>query len=415
MTALAPEAGKAFDLERVRSQFPILERPVRGRRLVYLDSAATSQKPLSVIEAESAFYRTTNANIHRGVHLLSQEATEAYEAARGRVARFLNASPDEIVFTSGTTGGLNLVAQSYGSLVLRPGDEVLLTQLEHHSNIVPWQLACERAGASIRVVPVTDAGEVEIGAFEEALSDRTKIAAFPHVSNALGTVLPVAELAAAAKRRGATVVVDGAQGIAHGRPDVRALGCDFYAFGAHKVYGPTGAGALWGRRGLLEAMPPYQGGGDMIRTVTFEKTTYADPPARFEAGTPNIAGVVGMAAALDWVEQTGVGAILEHEAELLRTAREALSEVPGLRLIGNAERQAGVQSFVIEGVHPHDLATILDARGVAVRAGHHCAQPLMARLGLPATTRASFAAYSGRDDVEALVGALRFAAEVLGA
>ena len=408
----APVSGLAVEHA---GDFPILSRPVRGRRLVYLDNGATTQKPQAVIDAESAFYRESNANIHRGVHWLSQHATDLYEVARESVRGLLNAAhADEIVFTRGTTEAINLVAQSWGRSTLKPGDEIVLTTLEHHSNIVPWQLVCQQTGALIKVVPITDAGELEPGAYEALLGPRTRLVGLVHVSNALGTVNPVREMVERAHAVGALVLVDGAQAVAHQPVDVQALGCDFYAFSGHKLYGPTGTGALYGRRELLAAMPPWQGGGDMIRTVSFEASTWAEPPQRFEAGTPNIAGAVGLAAAIGYVRGIGLDRIAAHEAALLEHATEALRAMPGVELVGTAARKAGILSFVVDGIHPHDLGTILDTEGVAIRAGHHCAMPVMTRFGIPGTARASFALYNGERDVAALVAAIGKAQDMFG-
>ena len=414
MSAVIQQA-EAVGLAARSADFPILAQPVRGRRLVYLDNGATTQKPEQVIEAERRFYRESNANIHRGVHWLSQHATDLYELARERVRGLLNAAhADEIVFTRGTTEAINLVAYSWARANLKPGDEIVLTTLEHHSNIVPWQLVCEQTGAVLKVVPITDAGELEPGAYESLLGERTRLVALVHVSNALGTVNPVREMVERAHAVGAIVLVDGAQAVAHQPVDVQALGCDFYAFSGHKLYGPTGTGALYGRRELLAAMPPWQGGGDMIRTVAFEGSTWADPPQRFEAGTPNIAGAVGLAAAIDYVRGIGLERIAAHEAALLAHATEALQAVPGVQLIGTAADKAGIVSFMVDGIHPHDLGTILDSEGVAIRAGHHCAMPVMTRFGIPGTARASFALYNGERDVAALVDAIGKAQRMFG-
>lgn len=400
---------------QVAADFPILTRRVRDKRLVYLDNAATTHKPEAVIETERAFYRESNANIHRGVHWLSQHATDLYERARERVQRFLNAArSEEIVFTRGTTEAINLVAWSWGRANLKPGDEILVTGMEHHSNIVPWQLVCEQTGAVLKAVPLTDRGELEPGAFEAMLGPRTRLAAIVHVSNALGTVNPVAAMVERAHAAGARVLVDGAQAVAHQAVDVQALGCDFYAFSGHKLYGPTGIGALYARHELLAAMPPWQGGGDMIRTVSFEGSTWADPPARFEAGTPNIAGGVGLAAAIDYVTGIGLPRIAAHEHALLEYATEAALRIPGLRLIGTAPGKTGILSFMVEGIHPHDLGTILDAEGVAIRAGHHCAMPVMTRFGIPGTARASLAMYNDERDIDALMAAIRSAQRMFG-
>lgn len=390
------------------ADFPILDRPVHGRRLAYLDNAATTHKPEAVIEAERRFYRESNANIHRGVHWLSQHATDLYEAARDRVRSFLNAQQaDEIVFTRGTTEAINLVAFSWGRANLQPGDEILVTGMEHHSNIVPWQLLCAQTGALLRHVPITERGELEPGAFESLLGPRTRLVAVVHVSNALGTVNPVADIVRKAHAVGALVLVDGAQAVAHERVDVRALGCDFYVFSGHKLYGPTGIGALYARRELLAAMPPWQGGGDMILTVSFERSTWAEPPARFEAGTPNVAGAVALGAAIDYVEQVGLERIAAHEQALLAQATAQMQRLPGVRIYGTAARKSGILSFTVQGIHPHDLGTILDSEGVAIRAGHHCAMPVMTRFGIPGTARASFALYNVEEDVAALVAGVR--------
>jgi cysteine desulfurase/selenocysteine lyase len=405
---LSSLAAPTVDVAAVRAQFPILAQRIHGKPLVYLDSAATAQKPLAVLAAIDTFYRRDYASVHRGVHTLSQRATEAYEAARARVARFVGAAdPAEVVFTRGATEALNLVAWSFARPRLRPGDEVLVTEMEHHSNIVPWQIVCAETGAKLVVAPVDDSGELLVDALAARLSPRTRVVACVHVSNAVGTVVPVRRVVELAREVGAAVVVDGAQAAPHLRVDVRELGCDFYAFSGHKVYGPTGIGVLWGRRELLDAMPPYQGGGGMIRRVSFAGTEYAPAPARFEAGTPHGAGAVGLAAALDWLEGLGLEAVAAHEHDLLDRATALLGEVPGVRLVGTARERAAVLSFLVDGVHAHDLGTILDADGVAVRAGHHCAQPLMDRFGIAATARASFAVYNSRDDVDALAAAVR--------
>jgi cysteine desulfurase/selenocysteine lyase len=404
---MSAPAVTALDVERLRQDFPILSQRVRGKPLVYLDNAATSQKPRRVIDAVSRFYSVENANIHRGVHFLSEQATVAYDAVRARVARFLNAAtPSEIVFTRGTTEGINLVAQSWARNRLAPGDEILITVMEHHSNIVPWHLVAGQTGAVVRAVPVTDVGELDLAAFDRLLTDRTRILALTHVSNALGTINPVRWMVARAREREVITVVDGAQSVPHLPIDVQALGCDFLAFSGHKVLGPTGVGVLYGRADRLEAMPPWQGGGDMIETVTLERSTFAPPPARFEAGTPMIAEVMGLGAALDYIDEIGHAAIGAWEEELLGYATERVRELDGVRLIGTAREKAAVLSFVVEGVHPHDVGAVLDDDGIAIRAGHHCAQPLMRRFGVPATARASFAFYNTRDEVDALVRGL---------
>jgi len=417
MAARAPALSPApsYDAERVRRDFPILARSVHGKPLVYLDSAASSQRPLCVVRAVEDYELNSHANVHRGVHLLSQEATNAYEGARDRVKRFLNArSSREIVFVRGTTEGINLVAQSYARPRLGPGDEILITALEHHANIVPWQMVRDQTGCSLVVAPINQRGELIYEEFVKRLSARTRLVAFAHVSNALGTVLPVAEMITAAHERGAPVLIDGAQAVPHQQIDVRALGCDFYTFSGHKLYGPTGIGVLYGREELLGAMPPWQGGGDMILTVSFEKSTWNELPWKFEAGTPNMSGAVGLAAAIDYVERLGLPAIGAHEQRLLEEATAQLARIPGVTLIGTAAHKAAVLSFTLEGVHPHDLGTILDSEGVAVRTGHHCAMPVMEFFGVPATARASFGCYSTREDVRALVSALHKAREVFG-
>ncbi|MFC5302878.1 SufS family cysteine desulfurase [Azospira restricta] len=395
-----------FDVERVRGDFPILARRVHGQPLVYLDNAATSQKPRAVIDAEARYYAEYNANIHRGLHCLSEEATAAYEAARDRVQRFVNAARrEEIVFVRGTTEAINLVAASYGQR-LRPGDEILITAMEHHSNIVPWQLLCERSGAQLCVAPIDDAGQLRVDEFARLLGPRTRLVAVTHVSNALGTINPVAELVALAHAHGAAVLVDGAQAAPHLAIDVQALDCDFYAFSGHKLYAPTGVGVLYGKVALLDAMPPWQGGGDMIKQVTFARTTWNDLPYKFEAGTPNIAGGIGLGTAIDYLGALGPDAVAAHEHELLAYATARAADTPGLRLIGTAAAKAGILSFVVDGVHAHDVGTILDRAGVAVRSGHHCAMPVMERFGVPATVRASFALYNTRAEVDALFAAL---------
>jgi len=401
-----------LDVERLRGDFPILHQLVHGKPLAYLDNAATTQKPRSVIEALSRYYATINANVHRGVHTLSERATQAHEDARAKVARFVNADPREIVFVRGTTEAINLVAQTFGRMRLSPGDEVLVTGMEHHSNIVPWQLVCPQTGAKLRHVPITDQGEIELETLAEMLTPRTRLVAVTQVSNALGTVNPVREIIGLAHGRGIPVLVDGAQAIAHTRVDVRALDADFYAFSGHKLYGPTGIGVLYGKAQWLEEMPPYQGGGEMISRVTFEKTTYAAIPHKFEAGTPDIAGAIGLGAAIDYLEGVGMEAIAAHERDLLTYASRAAEAVPGLRIIGTAREKSGILSFVLEGVHPHDIGTILDHEGVAVRTGHHCAMPVMDRFGVPATARASFALYNTRAEVDQLIAAIHKAREV---
>jgi cysteine desulfurase / selenocysteine lyase len=405
----------SFDVATVRADFPILQQQVHGKPLVYLDSANTTQKPRAVIDAQTRYYCEDNANIHRSTHLLSERATRAYERARVQVQRLVNAAEArEIIFTRGCTEAINLVAHSWGRANLGPGDEVVLTWMEHHSNIVPWQIACEQTGARLRVVPITDEGELDLDAYEAALGERTRLVAMIHVSNAIGTVNPVGRLTALAHARGIPVLLDGAQAVPHLPVDVQALGCDFYAFSAHKMYGPTGIGALYGRAALLDAMPPYQGGGDMIASVTFEKTTYNMLPYKFEAGTPNIAGAIGFGAAVDYLQQFDMEAVVRHEQDLLTYATARLDEVDGVRIVGRAREKSGVVSFVLDGVHPHDVGTILDREGVAIRTGQHCAQPVMDRFGIPATARASFGLYNTRADVDALVRGLATVRELFG-
>jgi len=406
-------AARAFDVERVRKDFPILHRTVNGKPLIYLDNAATSQKPQVVIDAITRYYETENANIHRGVHYLSQRATEDYEAARQTIRSYLNASAaHEIIFVRGATEGINLVAQTYGRRHVGAGDEVLITAMEHHSNIVPWQLLCEEKGAKLRVAPINDDGELIVDEFEKLLSARTRIVAIPHVSNALGTIVPIRRIVEMAHARNIRVLVDGAQAVQHIPVDVQALDCDFYVFSGHKIYGPTGSGALYGKTALLEAMPPYQGGGDMISSVTFEKTLFNKLPHKFEAGTPNISGGIGLGRALEYVNSLGVENIAAHEADVLNYATGALSAIPDLRLIGTAKEKASVLSFVLDGIHPHDIGTILDQEGIAIRTGHHCAQPVMLRFNIPATARASLALYNTREEIDALCNGIEKVREV---
>jgi cysteine desulfurase/selenocysteine lyase len=410
MTTAAPRGAQSaptFDAERARRDFPALGQQVYGKDLVYLDSAASAQKPESVIEAEADCYRSYYANVHRGVHYLSQKATEAYESARTKVSTFIGAGcVRELIFVRGTTEGINLVAATFGRQRVGAGDEVLVTAMEHHSNIVPWQILCEQQGAKLTVAPMNERGELIWDEFERRLTPRTKILAFVHVSNALGTINPAAEMIAAAQERGIPTVVDGAQAAPHMAVDVAALGCDFYTLSGHKMFGPSGIGALYGKLEHLNTMPPYQGGGEMIRTVTFEKSDWAQPPAKFEAGTPNIAGAIGMGAAVDYLRSLDMAAVAAYEAELLDYATEALSAVPGIKLIGTAANKAGVLSFLVDGVHAHDIGTILDREGIAVRAGHHCAQPVMDFYGVAATARASLALYNTHADVDALIAGI---------
>jgi cysteine desulfurase / selenocysteine lyase len=418
MAAIAPkiqEAPVGFDVERVRKDFPILDRTINGKPLIYLDSAASSQRPWPVLKAIEEYETTSHANVHRGVHALSQAATEAYEGARERIRRYINArSTREIIYVRGTTEGVNLVAQSYARPRFKPGDEILITALEHHANIVPWQMVCEQTGCTLKVAPIDRRGELIFDEFVKLLSPRTRLVGVAHVSNALGTVLPVKRIIDAAHAHGAVVLVDGAQAIPHSAVDVRALGADFYTFSSHKVYGPTGIGVLYGREELLASMPPWQGGGDMILTVSFEKTTYNELPYKFEAGTPHISGAVGLAAAMDYIEGIGIEAIAAHEQRLLKLATAELEKIPGIEIIGTAAHKASVLSFTLEGVHPHDLGTILDTEGIAVRTGHHCAQPVMTFFNIPATARASFGVYNTERDVAALVAGLRKVREVFG-
>ena len=402
-----------FDVERIRAEFPILGQEVNGRPLVYLDNGATSQKPHRVIDTIRRYYESDNANVHRGLHALSERATIAYEGVRDAVKAFLNAADRrEIVFVRGATEGLNLVAQSWARPRLEPGDEILVTTMEHHSNIVPWQLVCRQTGARLRVAPIHDSGALDMEAFAKLVNERTRIIAVAHVSNALGTVNPVGEIVEMAHAAGAVAVLDGAQAAPHGPVDVRALDCDFYVFSSHKCYGPTGTGVLYGRIGMLEEAEPYQGGGDMIRTVSFEESTWNDLPYKLEAGTPNIAGVIGLGAAIEFMTGLGMDAIAAHERDVLEYATEALGAMDGIRIIGTAPEKAGIVSFVVEGVHPHDVGTIVDRHGVAIRAGHHCAMPLMRRYGVPATSRASLALYNTRADIDALVRSLRHVKEI---
>jgi cysteine desulfurase/selenocysteine lyase len=404
---------RTFDVERIREDFPILKQEAYGKPLVYLDNAATSQKPQAVIDALVRYYTSENANVHRGVHLLSERSTGQYEGARRKVQKFLNAArPEEIVYTRGTTEGINLVAQTYGRQNVARGDEILISALEHHSNIVPWQMLADEKGAHLRVAPIDDRGEVILEEYERLLGPRTKIVALAHVSNALGTVNPVRRMIALAHEHGAVTVIDGAQAVPHMPIDVRALDCDFYVLSGHKVFAPTGIGILYGKTRLLEAMPPWQGGGDMIRTVTFARTTYNDLPYKFEAGTPDIAGAIGLGAAIEYLNGIGLDEIAAYEHELLEYGTAALDAISGVRLVGQAREKAAVLSFVIEGVHPHDVATILDRQGIAVRAGHHCAQPVMDRYGLSATSRASLAFYNTKDEIDALARGIESVKEV---
>ena len=397
-----------FDPVQIRKDFPILQSEVRGKPLTYLDNGATAQKPTAVIETIEHYYRSENANIHRGLHFLSEQATNAYETARSTVAKFIGApDQDEVLFVRGATEGINLVAHGFIETVLQPGDEILISQMEHHANIVPWQIAAEKTGARLKVIPVTETGAIDLDAFRERLTEKTKLLSIVHVSNALGTINPVKQMIDQAHAQGVPVLLDGCQSVPHLPVNLAELGCDFFVFSAHKVFGPTGIGVLWGKRKWLERFPPYQSGGDMIEQVDFGGTTYKPIPAKFEAGTPHISGVIGLAAAIEYVNQLDRVGALSHEAALLKAATESLSGIDNLRIIGTAPEKASILSFVIDGIHPHDIGTFLDADGVAIRAGHHCAQPLLKRFGLPATARASFSFYNNFDDVDRLASAVQ--------
>jgi cysteine desulfurase/selenocysteine lyase len=412
---MASGAGELYDVARVREDFPVLKQTVNGKPLVYLDNAATAQKPRVVIERMAEFFTNENSTVRRGVHYLSQRATDAYEDARAKVAAFINAGDQrQIVFVRGTTEAINLVANGFSVSILKPGDEVLVTEMEHHANIVPWQLACERSGAVLRVAPINDAGELELDALEGLLGERTKIVALTHISNALGTVNPVKRVVEMAHARGIPVLVDGAQGVLHGPVDVQDLGCDFYAFSGHKLYGPTGIGALYGRAEWLEKLPPYQGGGDMILSVSFDKTIYNAVPYKFEAGTPAIAEAMGLGAVIDYLSGIGMERIAAYEADLFAYATDQVGSIEQVRIVGTAREKAAIVGFTIDGVHPHDIGTILDQEGIAIRAGHHCAQPVMKRLNVPATARASLAFYNTREEVDALVRGIYKCVEVFG-
>lgn len=405
----------AFDVERIRGDFPFLQQQVHGKPLVYLDNAATTQKPKAVIDTITHYYLAENSNVHRGIHFLSERATQAFEGARAKVAHFLNASDArEIIFVRGATEGINLVAQSYGRMCLKAGDEIIISAMEHHSNIVPWQILCEQTGAVLRVVPINDDGEMLIDEYDKLLNARTRLVSVVHVSNALGTINPVKQIIEMAHSRGVSVLIDGAQAVPHVPVDVQELDCDFYVFSGHKLFGPTGVGIVYGKADLLEAMPPYQGGGDMILSVTFEKTLYNVIPYKFEAGTPHIEGVIGLGAAIDYLSGIGLERIATYEQELLAYATEALSAIPGVRIIGTAKAKASVLSFVLDGVHAHDVGTILDQEGIAIRTGHHCAMPVMQRFGVPATARASLAFYNTREEIDALVRSIYKVKEIFG-
>jgi cysteine desulfurase/selenocysteine lyase len=397
-----------FDINAIRADFPVLDQEIYGKPLVYLDNAASSQKPNQVIDAVANYYRQDNANIHRGVHRLSQRATDAYEAAREKVRGFINATSDkEVIFVRGATEAVNLVAQSFARPLLKQGDQIVVSQLEHHANIVPWQMVCEQTGARLKVIPMTESGELDLTDIDSLLTSDTKLLAIGQVSNALGTVNPVKTLIAKAKSKGITTLVDGAQSVPHMAVDVQALDCDFFVFSGHKMFAPTGIGVLYGKQALLESMPPWQGGGDMILSVSFDKTIYNELPYKFEAGTPNIAGTIGLGAAIDYMQQIGIDAIAEHEHHLLELATQRFEQLDGVRIIGTAAEKASVLSFMIDGVHPHDVGTIFDQEGVAIRTGHHCAQPVMEFFGIPATARASFAFYNTEQEIDALVAAVK--------
>ena len=403
---ISPDASR-FDIEKIRADFPILNQKIHGKPLVYLDNAATSQKPTQVIDVLVTYYRETNSNIHRGVHSLSEKATAEYESARNKVKEFINAeSTQEIVFVHGTTEAINLVAQSFGRSTLTADDEVIISELEHHSNIVPWQILCEQTGAKLNYIPINDAGELILEEYEKLLNEKTRIVAVGHISNALGTINPIKTIIDKAHAIGAKVLIDGAQAVPHTRVDVQELDCDFYAFSGHKLYGPTGIGVLYGKQALLETMPPYQSGGDMIQMVTMEKSTYNDLPYKFEAGTPHIAGVIGLGAAIDYVNDLGFETASIYEQKLLDYAKEQAAQITGLNFVGTARNKTSILSFTLDGIHPHDIGTILDGEGIAIRAGHHCAMPVMERFGIPATARASFAFYNTRAEVDALIQAI---------
>ncbi|MCS6968128.1 MAG: cysteine desulfurase [Cytophagales bacterium] len=403
-----------FDVEAIRRQFPILHQQINGKPLIYFDNAATSQKPRQVLEALMHYYTTMNANVHRGIHTLAEKATEAFEATREAVAKMINApSKEQVVFTRGTTESINLVAATYGRAFLRQGEEIIISAMEHHSNIVPWQMICQEKGAVLKVIPINQAGELLLEEYEKMLSPRTRLVAVMHVSNALGTVNPIAEIVRLAHQQGAVVLVDGAQAAPHYAIDVQALDVDFYVFSAHKMYGPTGIGILYGKRHLLEAMPPYMGGGEMIKEVTFQQTTYNDIPYKFEAGTPNISDAVAMKAAVEFVQQTGFQTIAAHESQLLAYATQTIADIDGIRIIGTAKEKASVLSFVIDGVHPMDVGMLLDAKGIAVRTGHHCAMPLMNYFGIAGTVRASFAVYNTKEEIDVFAKELRKVAHAL--
>jgi cysteine desulfurase/selenocysteine lyase len=410
-----PENKILIDIENIRKDFPILSTLVHGKPLVYLDNAATTQKPNAVLNMQNVYYKEQNANIHRGVHHLSETATFEYEKARGKIKNFINAADNkEIIFTAGTTAGINLVAHSFGKTFLKAGDEVIISAMEHHSNIVPWQMICEEQGAHLRIIPMNDEGELLLDEYKKLLTPKTKIVSVVYISNSLGTVNPVKQIVELAHRNGSKVLIDGAQAVAHTKVDVRELDCDFFVFSGHKIFGPTGVGVLYGKASLLEQMKPYQGGGDMILSVTFEKTTFNDLPYKFEAGTPNIAGVIGLGAAIDYINSIGLDAVEEYEQSLLEYGTGLLRAVKGLRLIGTAKAKAGILSFVLENAHPHDIGTILDRQGIAIRTGHHCTQPVMQRFGIPATARASISFYNTKAELDVLVSGIEKVKEIFG-
>lgn len=412
-TSIPPKLSEAFAIEKIRQDFPILQQSSHGKPLSFLDNGATAQKPLSVIESLDHYYRAQNANIHRGVYELSERATAAYEASRKKIKQWINANHErEIIFTRGTTEAINLVANGFASEILQAGDEVIISHMEHHSNIVPWQMACERSGATLKVIPIDDSGDLDLVAYEKLLNERTKLVSIVHLSNSLGTINPVKEIIAKAHAQDIPVLLDGAQALPHGNVDVQALGCEFYTFSGHKVFGPTGIGVLYGQEKWLEKLPPYQGGGDMILTVTFEKTTYNELPAKFEAGTPHIAGAIGLGTAIDYLNSIDFAGALKHEHQVFNYAEQKLAELPKLRRIGQAKERAAVLSFVIDGIHPHDLGTILDQEGIAIRTGHHCTMPVMLRYKVPATARASLAFYNSFEDIDRLVDGLKRVEEI---
>lgn len=416
MTATSEvRTSSALDVDVIREQFPILKETAHGKPLAYLDNAATTQKPRAVIDALVNYYETSNANVHRGVHVLSQRATDAYEGSRESIRRYINAPESrEIVFVRGCTEGINLIANTFGKMRVMEGDEILISAIEHHSNIVPWQMLAEQTGSYLRVIPVDDRGELDLDAYDRLLTNRTRLVSLVHISNSLGTINPIREMTRMAREKGVPVIVDGAQAMPHTRVDVQDLGCDFYVFSGHKMFAPTGIGAVWGKAEHLEAMPPWQGGGDMILSVTFEGSTWNEIPFKFEAGTPNIADVVGLGAAIEYLETVGIDRIAQYESDLLAYATEKLSAIDGLKIIGRARQKAAVVSFVLENIHPHDIGTIVDREGIAIRTGHHCTQPVMQRFGVPATARASFALYNTHEEIDRLADAIGKVREIFG-